>query len=54
MIQIAHFLSFLHLFWDCYYFGLRIEDGVGQSVGIVAVVLCVISLFVSALTSAPQ
>jgi len=37
-----------------YYFGLRIEDEVGQSVGIVAVVLCVISLFVSALTIAPQ
>ena len=37
-----------------YYFGLRKEDGLGQSVGIVAVIACVISLFVSALTIAPQ
>jgi hypothetical protein len=37
-----------------YYFGLQKADGLGQSVGILAVALCVISLFVSALTIAPQ
>ena len=37
-----------------YYFGLQKEDRLGQVVGIVAIVLCVISIFVSGLTGAPQ
>jgi hypothetical protein len=37
-----------------YYFGLQREDRLGQTLGIAAVVLCVIALFVSGLTIVPQ
>jgi hypothetical protein len=37
-----------------YYFVLKQEDRLGQALGLVALVLCVISVFVSGLTGAPQ
>jgi hypothetical protein len=37
-----------------YYFGLQKEDRLGQALGVTAVVLCVISVFVTGLTGAPQ
>ena len=37
-----------------YYHGSQKEDGLGQVLALVALVLCVISLFVSGLTGAPQ
>jgi hypothetical protein len=37
-----------------YYFGLQKEDALGQALGIAAIVLCVIAVFVSGLTGAPQ
>ena len=37
-----------------YYRGSQKEDGLGQVLALVAIVLCVISLFVSGLTGAPQ
>ncbi len=37
-----------------YYFGLRVQDRPGQILGIAAVVLNVISIFVSGLEGSPQ
>jgi hypothetical protein len=37
-----------------YYFGLQKEDRLSQALGVTAVVLCVISVFVTGLTGAPQ
>jgi len=34
--------------------GSQKEDGLGQALALVAIVLCVISIFVSGLTGAPQ
>ena len=37
-----------------YYRGLHKEDGLAQVLGLVAIVVCVISIVVSGLTGAPQ